>query len=43
VKRIRREWDVHVTRMRADRLVKILRDYIPTGISPGRGKENGAI
>ena len=34
----RREWDQHVTRMDAERLVKILRDNIPLGRSPGRPK-----
>jgi hypothetical protein len=27
----RREWDEHVTRMNAERLVKISRDNIPAG------------
>ena len=35
----RREWDQHVTRMDAERLVKISRDNIPAGRrSPGRPK-----
>ena len=35
----RREWDEHVTRMDAPRLVKTSRDNIPTGRrSPGRLK-----
>ena len=34
----RREWDAHVTRMDAERLVKISRDNIPVGRSPGRQK-----
>ena len=39
VERRRREWDEHVTRMDAERLVKISRDSIPTGRrSPGRPK-----
>ena len=29
------EWDEHVTRKDAERLVKISRDYIPAGRSPG--------
>jgi len=29
--KIRREWDVHVTRMNAERLVKISSDNIPAG------------
>ena len=37
--RRRREWDEHVARMDAERLVKILRDNIPAGRrSPGRPK-----
>ena len=36
VERRRREWDQHVTRMDAERLVKISRDNIPAGRrSPG--------
>ena len=31
VERKRREWDQHVTRMDAERLVKISRDNIPVG------------
>jgi len=31
VERRRREWDQHVTRMNAERLVKISRDNIPVG------------
>ena len=39
----RREWDQNVTGMDAERLVKILRDNIPTGKrSPRRPKKNGA-
>ena len=39
VKRLRREWDQHVTRMIAERLVKISRDNIPAGRrSPERPK-----
>jgi hypothetical protein len=38
VGRRRREWDQHVTRMGAERLVKISRNNIPTGRSPGRPK-----
>ena len=34
----RREWDEHVTRMEAEKLVKIWRDIIPAGISPRRPK-----
>ena len=34
----RRECDEHVTRMDAERLVKISRDNIPDGRSPGRPK-----
>ena len=35
----RRKWDEHVTRMDAERLVKISRDDIPAGRgSPGRPK-----
>jgi hypothetical protein len=34
----RREWDEYVTRMAAERLVKISRDNIPVGISAGRPK-----
>ena len=38
-RRIRRGWDQHVTRMDAERLVKISRDNIPAGKrSPGRPK-----
>ena len=37
----RREWDEHVTRMDAERLVKISRDNIPAGRrSPGSPKKN---
>ena len=36
-RRKRREWDEHVTRMDAERLVKILRDNI--GIPAGRSLE----
>ena len=37
--RRRKEWDYHVTRMDAERLVTISRDNIPVGIrSPGRPK-----
>jgi hypothetical protein len=36
VERRRREWDGYVTRMDADRLVKISMDNIPAGISPGQ-------
>ena len=35
VERRRREWDEHVTRMDAERLVKILRESTPAGRSPG--------
>ena len=38
VDRIRREWDQHVTRMDAERIVKISRDKIPFGKSSGRPK-----
>jgi hypothetical protein len=38
---IRSEWDENVTRMYGERLVKILRDNIPTGRSPGRPKNDG--
>ena len=39
VERRRRKWDEQVTRMEAERLVKISRDNIPVGrISPGRPK-----
>ena len=31
VERGRREWDEHVTRMNAERIVKISRDNIPAG------------
>ena len=34
----RREWEEHVTRMDAERLLKISRDDIPAGRSPGRPK-----
>ena len=38
-RRRRREWDEHVTRMDAERFVKISRDNIPVGRrSPGRPK-----
>ena len=38
-RRRRREWDQHVKRMDAERLVKISRDKIPVGRrSPGRPK-----
>ena len=37
-RRRRREWDQHVTRMDAKRLVKISRDNIPVERSPGRPK-----
>ena len=38
-RRRRREWNEHVTRMDAERLVKISRDNIPAGrSSPGRPK-----
>ena len=34
-----REWDEHITRMDAERLVKILRGHVPAGKgSPGRPK-----
>ena len=37
--RRRREWDKHLTRLDAERLVKISRDNIPAGRrSPGRPK-----
>ena len=32
----RREWDEHVTRIDAERLIKISRDNIPAEKSPGR-------
>ena len=35
VERKRREWNQHVTRMDTERLVKIARDNIPDGRSPG--------
>ena len=38
VDRGRREWDQDVTRMGAERLVKVSRDIIPVGRSPGRPK-----
>jgi hypothetical protein len=38
VERRRRERDQHVTRMDAERLVKISRDNIPVGRSPGHPK-----
>jgi hypothetical protein len=34
----RREWEEHVTRMNAERLIKISRDNIPVGRCPGRPK-----
>ena len=34
----RREWDQHVTKMDAERLVKISKDNIPVGRSPGCAK-----
>ena len=41
VERIR-EWDEHVTRMDAERIVKITKDNIPARRrSPGRPKEDG--
>ena len=36
VERRRREWGENVTRMYAERLVKISRDNIPAGRTPGR-------
>ena len=36
--RKRTEWDEHTTRKDAERLVKISRDNIPSGRSPGRLK-----
>ena len=42
-RRRRREWEVHVTRMAAERFVKIKRNSIPAGRrSPGRPKKDGA-
>jgi hypothetical protein len=42
MERWRREWNEHVTRMDADRLFEISRDYIPAGTwSPGSRKEDG--
>ena len=38
MQRIRREWDEHATRMDAERLVKISRDNMPAGRSPGGPK-----
>ena len=38
VERRKREWDDHVTRMDAEILVKISRENVPDGISPGRPK-----
>ena len=38
VERRRREWDEHVIKMDAERLVKISRDNIPAGIISGRPK-----
>ena len=38
IERIRGEWDQHVARMDAEKLVKISRDNIPAGRSPGRPK-----
>ena len=38
VGRRRREWDEHITRMDAERLVKISKDNVPAGRSPGRRK-----
>ena len=35
MERRRREWDLHVTRMDAERLVKISKDNIPVGRCPG--------
>ena len=35
MERIRREWDQHVTRTDAEKLVKISRDNIPVGRSSG--------
>ena len=35
MERTRREWDKQVTRMDAQRLVKISKDNIPAGRSPG--------
>ena len=32
------EWDDHVTRMDAERLVKIWREHTPVGRSPGHPK-----
>ena len=42
VERRRREWDQHVTRMDAERLVKTSMDIIPVGRSTGRPKRDGA-
>ena len=36
--RRRREWDENVTRMDAERLIKISKDNLPGGRSPGRPK-----
>ena len=36
----RGEWDEHVTRMDAERLVKFSMDIIPAGRSPGRPKRS---
>ena len=39
VERRTRQWDQHITRMEAERLIKIPRDNIPAGRrSPGRPK-----
>ena len=41
-RRRRREWNEHITRKDAERLVKISRDNIPAGRrSPGHPKEDG--
>ena len=41
-RRKRTEWEEHIGKMDAERLVKISRDNIPAGRSPGRPKRNGA-
>ena len=38
----RGEWDEHVTRMDAERLVKISREYLPEKDVQGARKEDGA-
>ena len=40
MERSRVEWDEHVTRMDAHKLVKISRDNTAVGRSPGRRRQN---